>query len=225
MKVVLLHGDNTAKSRARYAQIITGIKKRGWETYHLSLDDKFSFKEKLVSNSIFQEEYLFILDKTQKLPVEELSWLKKHSDNIQGQLLLYSDKALPATTLKNLPPSVKIEKYDFPKTLFNFLDNLVPGRSDIALKQFKELVEQENFEFILAMIGRHFRDLLWIQSGSTGMKYPSWRKDKLLKTANKYTKQELVGIIQSLAEIDIRSKTSDVNAILLIELLILEKLS
>src|SRR3989344_9562512 len=109
MKVVLIHGDNVAESRNRFQKIIKGVKKKGWETVRLDLDDRFSFKERLTSNSLFDQNILFYFEKAYKIPLTELKWLNTNIDEVEGSLLLYGDKKLPQTFIKSLPKSTSVE--------------------------------------------------------------------------------------------------------------------
>src|SRR3989344_6897112 len=205
MKVVLIHGDNVAESRNRFQKIINGVKKKGWETVRLNADDRFSLKERLTSNSLFDQNILFYFEKAYKVPVSELKWLDTNIDKVEGSLLFYSEKKLPQTFIKSLPKKTSVETFELPKIIFNFLDNLYPGNSKKALSLFEEVIRTENMEFVVALMARQIRDLYWVITNSDSMSYPSWILSKLAFQARKYTKEKLKGIIGELAEIDIKS--------------------
>lgn len=224
MKLVLIHGDAAVISRERFHKIVKGVKKKGWETIRLNVDDSFSLKERLTSNSLFNQNILYIFEKANKIPASELKWLNENINEVEGSLLFYSDKKLPQTFLKNLPKKIQIENFDLPKIIFSFLDNLYQGNSKKALSLFEEVIKTESMEFIVALMARQFRDLYWVLEDQRTMTYPSWRLNKLSNQARKYTKLVLGDIIHSLAEIDYQSKTSDIDTRLLLELLIVENL-
>jgi DNA polymerase III delta subunit len=86
-----------------------------------------------------------------------------------------------------------------------------------------QVLETTPMELLVAMLARHLRDLYWVLEGGAGMNLPSWRAGKLHTQAVKFTKETLQDTINALAEIDIKSKTSDTDARFLFEILIAEK--
>ncbi len=216
MKIVVISGEDIDKARKRYSQIISGVKKKDWEVVPYSAD-------RLISTGLFTTNILYSIDGIKKLRPEEFKWLTKNVDKYEGSLLIYVEGKLSATIRKALPKSVKIENFEPPQVIWQFLDSFYPGNSKVSLKLFEKLTENEALELVIAMLARHLRDLYWVVDGAKGMSAPSWRQAKLKAQANKFTKAGLVDTIDSLAELDYKSKTSDSDAKLLLEMLIIEK--
>lgn len=224
MKIVVISGEDTAKARERYSQIISGVKKKGWDIMRISTDDKISVGEKLTGSSLFPEEILYTIDDIKKFAIADIKWIGKNADKYEGSLLIYCSGALPATVKNALPKDSKIENFELTKIIFVFLESFYPGNGKRILELFEELLKDNPIEVIMLMLARHLRDLYWVLEGGKGMSLPSWRAQKLKAQAMKFTKENLRDTISSLAEIDIKSKTSDVDAKFLLEILIAEKL-
>lgn len=223
MKIVAVHGDDTKTSRDRFVQITKGVKKKGWDVVYL--DPNSDFETQLSSKSLFGDENLYVIEEASSLSATKIDWISKNNLKFNSQLLLYSKKLIPAATLKRISKDIKSEKFEVTKNIFKFTDSLLPGNGEVALKLLRELEEnKEPLELLIALIAKNFRDMLWVLHGGKGLAYPDWRIKKLRAQAGKFTKHELGDIIANLAEIDYKSKTTDVDAFLLLEMLILEKL-
>lgn len=222
MKIVLLHGENTEESYKRYMQIVQTIKKRGWSVVRISPNSE-NIADKLVNKSLFGEENLYVIKTAEKISPNFLKWINNNHEKFSSQLLLYSEKKLPANIKKLLPNSVKIEEFELPKLIFNFVDSLVPNNSKNALSLFSKLGDEPT-ELLIALIGKQFRDIYWVLSGGSP-NYPDWRMRKIKNHAGKFTKLEVESIINELAQIDLKSKTSDADVNLLLEMFIINNFS
>lgn len=224
MKIVVVSGEDTAKSRSRFVQIVAGVKAKSWEVVPIKLQDDTALAEKLTGTSMFPGEVLYAIDGVKKLTATQLKWLKENLDKYDGSLLIYSDGALPVTIKNALPKSAKFENFEVPKIIFAFLEAFYPGNMKRVLELFEELLKENPVEVLVVMITRQLRDLYWVLDGGKGLTYPPWRMGKLKAQAAKFTKEGLRDTISALAELDIKSKTSDVDAKALLEMLIIEKL-
>jgi DNA polymerase III delta subunit len=104
------------------------------------------------------------------------------------------------------------------------LDGLYPGNSEKSIKQFHKLIEKEPPEFIFTLIAKLFRDLYWVKVDALSIPYPSWRVGKLKPQASKFTIEELKNLIDKLADIDIKVKTSKTDLLSALDLLIIKNL-
>lgn len=221
MKIVVLHGDDTDKSYKRFSTILKGVKKKGWNVEEISVKD--DIKNKLVNTSLFDSNVLYTIKNAEKIDKGSLNWLNENHSKFDAQLLLYSQKKIPATVKKSLPKSAKIENFERPVLLWKFLDSIFPGNSKQSLAIYTKISETEATELVVSLLGGLFRDMYVVHSGGK-LPYPDWRAKKISSQARKFTKSELKSIIAELAEIDYKSKTSDVDANLLIEMLLIKNL-
>jgi hypothetical protein len=203
MKIVVISGDDQEKARKRYFQIVSGVKKKNWEV--VEIDQKRSLAEQLVSTGLFTADILYSIDGVKKLSPAEFMWLSKNAQKYEGSLLIYAPGKFPAPIKKLLPKSTKFETFDLPKLIWQFLDSFYPGNSVRCLALLEKLLENSPIELVIAMLARKLRDLYRFNSP-------------------KFTKEKLKDTIDELANIDYRSKTSDFDAKLGLEMIIVEKL-
>src|SRR3989344_1894762 len=222
MKIVVLQGDDTARARARYTQIIAGVKKKNWDVVPIQVAKPLP--EQLVSTNLFTTDILYSIDGIKKLKSEELKWLSKNADKYEGSLLVFVEGKVPTLFRNALPKTAKYETFDLPVLVWQFVDSFYPGNSKKSLVLFEKVIATEAVEFVVAMLARQLRDLYWVVNGAKGMSASSWRQAKIEKQKRKVTKAGLVDTIDSLAELDYKSKTSDTDTKLMLEMLIIEKL-
>lgn len=223
MKTIILHGDDERKLYARLAKFIETAKSRSWEVAYLD-DPIHSIQEQLSSPSLFGAERFFIIRDTSRLGKKELEWISKNVSDLSGNLIIYHEGYLSQTILKALPKESKIEEFKLPVILWNFLDNIYPGNSAKIIKQFHQLIEKEAPEFIFTLIAKLFRDLFWVKTDAVTLPYQSWRVGKLKAQSSKFTGDQLKTLIEKLAEIDVKVKTSKSDIISELDLLIIKQL-
>lgn len=224
MKIVVISGEDVAAARARFAQIVNSVRKKGWEVVSIIPDDKFKLAERLTSSILFPEEVLYVIDDAKKLSLEDLKWIGRNSGNYSGSLLIYCKGKLPVLIKNAIGKKASYEIFDTPVLIFNFLDTFVPGNAKRCIEILEETLKITPPEVVIAMLGRHLRDLYWVLEDDKSMNAPGWKIVKLKKQAVKFTKEQLIATIDSLAYIDFKSKTGGGTARFMLEILIAEKL-
>jgi DNA polymerase III delta subunit len=225
MKTILLSGDHLTKSYERLSKFMEVAKRRGWEIISLDGGGVENLPEKLSTQPLFPKEILYILKEVNKIKKNDLKWLNKNFPNLPGTLVIYQEGNLNKDTSLLLPKEIKKEEFKLPRLIFNFLDSFYPGNTQNCLKLFHQLIQNEPPEFVFALLGRHLRDLYWILDDPKTLKYESWRKEKLLKQGKYFgNKEKIAEIIDLMAEIDIKVKTSEATLTNLLDHLIITKL-
>jgi DNA polymerase III delta subunit len=216
MKIVIVNGDDITASRQRYYQIISSVKKRGWEINKYE-DDNTSLSEILNSQSLFGSQILVVSEFSNILD-SDLKWLKSNHSSLNSMLLVYSKKKL-SKTQTNKFPQAKVEEFNLPVVLFKFLDSLYPGNSKQTIQLLTELLEQTEIEFVFIMLARQFRDLLLVSQNPNTTVYPSWRTGKLKSQASKFRDNQLKQVISYLAKLDLQIKTGKADLLTSLTLL------
>jgi hypothetical protein len=211
MRIIVLHGDDTAKSYDRLSKFIETAKKRSWEI----VTDEFPN-----TPSLFGTERLIIYRDYKLLTSKDI----KNFDRFEGTLVIYHPGDLPQTFIKQMPKDFKMEKFEMPRILFTFLESFYPGNSERSLKLLHDLIKTTAIELIFFMLARHLKDIYWVTIDPQTDQYPSWRLSKLKSQANKFTINNLQSIIGKLAEIDIAVKTSKADLLTELDLLIVKQL-
>lgn len=112
---------------------------------------------------------------------------------------------------QNLLKNASIKSFSYPQVLFQFLDSLKPGNSELLIKHVYELKENMENELIFFMIVRQFRLMLG-QLGTGGKidevkRLQSWQTGKLSSQAKLFGKEKLIELYSNLFEIDLAQKT------------------
>lgn len=204
MKVIILHGEDINKSYARLTKFLEEAKKRGWEI----IEDEI-----VLTPSLFGKERFLLFRKYQLLTKDKI----KSLISLEGTLVIYHEGDIPQTFIKTLPNDTKIEKFDLPKLIWQFLDTF-------SLKLLHELIESEPVEFVFSLFSKRVRDLYWIKVEPNSLPYQPWQVSRLKKQSEKYTEANLKHVIDKLAEIDVEVKTSKAELLPSLDLLIIKHL-
>jgi len=223
MKIIILHGDDIGKSYLRLKKFIDVARERSWEVSYIDESNQ-NFEEVLSASSLFGSEQFFILKDIKKLGKKEFVWLNKKYKELPGNLIIYFEGTLNATILKSFPNDSKIEEFKLPVLLWNFLDNLIPGRSEYSVKTLHKILEKEPVEFVFSLIARHFKDLYWVKVDAASTGFPFWKMNKLKSQTSKFTSEKLRQFIDLLSKMDIEVKTSKANLEDELDLLIIKQL-
>lgn len=223
MKIIILHGDDTEKSYARLKKFIDVAKERSWEVAYID-ECSQAFEEILSSASLFGSERFFILKDIKKLSKKNLEWLKKSYSKLSGNLIVYSENSLNVSTIKSFPTDAKVEEFKLPVLLWNFLDSIVPGRTEYCVKTLHKIVEKEPAEFVFSLITKHFRDLYWVKVDAGSAGFPFWKLNKLKSQASQFSLEKLAQVIELLANIDYKTKTFKTELISELDLFIIKHL-
>jgi DNA polymerase III delta subunit len=201
--MIIIHGDDINKISERYNELKEDYKKRGYKIrFSLSTD-----------TSLFPEKILIILDDYKLAPL-----------NSDQEILVISYNLIPKLTLNKFAKSTKTEVYELPKVIWQFLDAFYPGNYKNIIYLFHQTLTQYPIEMLLPLLGKHLRDIYWVKISPSDIPYPSWRVEKLERTAGRFELAALKIIINKLAMIDINSKTSKTNLVEALDLLIISKL-
>jgi DNA polymerase III delta subunit len=217
MKITVLFGEDTTASYKRFTTIIDVVKKRDWEICHI--ENQTGFVESFTATSLFESDKLYALADTSFLKPKDLVWLGENADKMDNNWLILVDGALPKKLKDVLPKSTKYEEFQLPKLLFVFLESLYPGNAKNAMKLLHNVLETDAVELVFSLIGTHMRDLYY-QSPSM----PPWKKGKLQRQAQKFSKEKLKKIIAELAKIDSAVKLSQVELLPSLDLLLITQL-
>ncbi len=222
MKITLIHGEDTQAARLRFTKITEAIRARGWEI--VNIDSSKTLGEQLRSNSLFGDQILFIFENVEKISAKDFEWLSKNFADFDSNLLLYYKNAASKTFISKLPKDIKIENFDVPQELFKMLELMYPGNARAFFTTFKRVLKTQPVELIFAMLARQVKDMYWclVDEKSTGM--PDWRAGKIKNQANKFGIEKLTDLINKLAELDIKTKTSSTDLTQSLDLLLLQKL-
>ena len=224
MKIYLIHGEYSAKSYEKLDEYISKAKEKNWKIVNINEKAGYSIQESLSSTDLFDTKKVYVLDNLSKLQKKEIDWINKNCEVLNGILILYSNTKLNTTLINKFKNIGKKEEFSLPQNIFSFLESFYPGNSKISINLLHKIIVKEKIEFIFFFLSKHIRDLFWVKTSPSNIPYPSWRVEKLERQASKFSLKQLEDVIDSLSDIDIKSKTSNSNLNDLLDLLILRKL-
>lgn len=124
--------------------------------------------------------------------------------NQAKNIILYEDKPIHALTLKKFNQA-KVNLFQPPKVIFSFVENLRGGKAELAIKDFRQLIDKYDTDpyFVFAMLIRQFRLMLSADN------LPAWMKNKIQIQKKSFVSEEkILALYQKLYFIDKRLKTS-----------------
>lgn len=199
--MIVIHGDNQILSR----QFLLGIRKKAVEDgsqivelkgASCTMADIVSAVQSISlfgpSNFVIIEEFFSRRTGSEKTSIS--TYLIQHP---LDQIALWESKDV-STQVKSFPPSV-VKRFDLPKYLFKFMEDLQP-------ETFRLSLDSAAPEQVLALLLRHVRNLMYIKSGGTNL--PSWQAGKLKAQASRFSLTKLQSMYLSLMHMDYRHKTS-----------------
>ncbi|OGM20191.1 hypothetical protein A2714_01170 [Candidatus Woesebacteria bacterium RIFCSPHIGHO2_01_FULL_38_9] len=223
MRLIVLHGDNTLESYERLQKFVEVAHSRVWKVQRAANSSQ-NLAEVIVSDTLFQEKRLVVIEDWRLFNKSNLKLLKSKSDELDITIIIYHQGNLTKTFLKSLPRIDKIEEFKLPKLIWTFLDSFYPGNAKMLFQLLHEITKNEPAEFVFSLLAKQLRDLYWVKTDSSSIPYPSWRVGKLKGQSSKFTTHQLTNLISNFAEIDIKSKTSDTKLIDLLDFTIATKL-
>jgi len=213
--ITIIHGDNIAESRNHFLE----LKQKQKDA--ISFDYKNVTLAELIQNiegsglfsdskTIFIEEFLTKLKKTDKPAKEILDFIVKSSK--ENNIILWESKEILKKDLYSLK-NADIKVFKLPKNIFLFLDNIRPNNSRNMLKLFHNALESKiKEEIILFMLQRQIRLLLsLLDSGEKSIdeieRLAPWQMGKLQSQSRLFTVSDLKKIYKRLYEIELGQKT------------------
>lgn len=207
MKIIVLHGENTSKSFERLTKFINVAMQRGWKINHI--DSGVVLSDALRLQELFSDKKLFVVDNIRSLSKKDYDFLLKSKDDVN--LVIYSEKTLTKAQMSAFPKNAKFELFTIPKKIWLFLESIYPRNAKNCLNLFRHVCRNEvSVEMLLVLMARQLREIYLVKKGIKKM--PSWKLAKITNQAKKFDNTfTILQILNELAEIDIKAKTSNCN--------------
>ncbi len=198
--MIILHGENQVATREQLTTLRQAGVKQGKQLVELGSDITMGQLISAVeSNSLFGSSHLVVVENVfsgrpsneRKLVME---YLLAHS---AADILVWEGKDVSAK-LKDFGSQL-VRRFDLPKYVFKFLDDLSLGNLQLSLQTAAA-------EQILALLAGHVHKLILVKEGATSL--PSWQSAKLKQQMAKFSLDKLMEMSHQLLEIDYAQKTS-----------------
>ncbi len=223
MKILIIHGEDTESSFARYSEILDNARKTNWEIVVVN-ESPQGLATQARSQSLFTKKRLFVIYGFATLNKDDKTFLNKTSSDLSEYLVIYQPGLISKTGLGGLPKNIKVEERKLSKFVWIFLDSILPGNAKKAIEFYHKAAMQNSPEMLLAMLARHLVSLYLVKTPTNDLNLPSWRLTKLKGQAGGFSDQELADMIASLTNIDILVKTSQGELADLLDIFLATKL-
>ncbi len=207
----IIHGDNTAQSRKKLDEVLTGKNNIKWfDGKKLKPDDvKITFS----STELFAEEKCVVIENCKGISKQVLEELVKVSNDKNVLLIFWQDGNYDARMIKKFS-NAQVFSFPLPKYYFEFLDSLAPGNGLLLHNTYEKLLQSFVPEQVFFSMIKRMRQLLILKSEQEikfeeFAKMSTWQKQKLKSQANKWDKQNLQNFYTKLYKIESRMKSSE----------------
>jgi hypothetical protein len=199
--ITLIHGNFVESSRKEFVRLKADAKAKDVRVLDGRTLDPAALIQALESRSLFGGDTIIFIEnlfgrlgRKQKL-IESLAAIMNTSSN---DIILWEDKEVGATVLKNLPQA-KVSSFKVPAVIFQLLDGLAPGTPIRVLPA-------EAPELIFAMIVRRVRQLIQLYDGVVPIGLAGWQLTRLTRQAKLFTMDRLLTMYKNLLEMEFSVK-------------------
>lgn len=211
--ITILHGENEVKSRDQLATLLSQAKENNFqierlEAKRLSLAD---LEQALVSNSLFGEKKLLIIETLHSLPRSKkknqlINLLNQTNSDVE--IILWEKRSLTPTMIKKINPQ-KVQEFKTSSSTFAWLDSLSGNKKTIKnqLALLAKADQDDGEQMCFAMLARQVRLLITAKDGGELKGHPFVIK-KVKSQANNFTIDQLLSIHKRMLDIDQKMKTS-----------------
>src|SRR3989344_4382016 len=207
----MIHGDDIVASRKKLGLIIESEREKGKEV--IRIDGETSISEILMSvrsSTLFWGQKLVVIEdffSSRRSVTDELEAILKSA---QGDVFIWEGREISSGQLKVVRKFTKdISVFKIRKEVFKFLDNLQPGNAKVTVKLLRSVVSAGDApEFLLFMMSRQVRLLLWAKLDPDSLILAPWQRTKILNQARLWGEGELMDFHSKLVELDRGNKQS-----------------
>lgn len=209
MKSHILHGEDHIQSRKRLSEIVDAAKELNWDI------EQVNWKASKLVDLLTLSRSQNLLSLGQLIVVENFFASNKKAGEIIKELVrtpeavfvFWEGKSINGNTLRSVSKNFVIQEFKIPVAIFNFLNSVYPGNTKNSLRELKNL-NNSPAEFLLIMLARHIRQLIWVKEDPGSLKLQDWQIKNLARQADKFTIDSLLNIHARLLDLDRKNKKS-----------------
>lgn len=208
---LILHGENTVKSRQALVKAIEQHKQQGGVVKRLEAKklEPPELESQLAATNLFQDERLVVIEGLHSLRrSKRKKSLIKLAQEAEISLILWEKRDLTKTMLKKFPQA-KVQQFKITNQLFKWLDSLNPNPKTKAnqIKLMAQAIDSNDEFMCLAMLARQVRLLIQAKEGGK-ISAPPFVISKLKRQTQQFKLGQLLKLHQQLLELDLKLKTS-----------------
>ena len=197
--MIILHGDNQVASRQHLTTLKQAATKLGKQITELAGEVSLELLMPAAeSNSLFGSSNLVVIENLfSGRPSNDRKAVISYLLAKSGDVVVWEGKDVSGK-IKDVDPQ-STRRFDLPKYVFKFLDNLSITSLQLALSTAAP-------EQILALLASQIHKIILFKEGVASL--PSWQLAKLKIQSSRFKIQDLIKLNRELLEIDYAQKTS-----------------
>jgi len=197
--VIILHGDNQVASRQHLTTLKQAATKLGKQITELAGEVSLELLMPAAeSNSLFGSSNLVVIENLfSGRPSNDRKAVISYLLAKSGDVVVWEGKDVSGK-IKDVDPQ-STRRFDLPKYVFKFLDNLSITSLQLALSTAAP-------EQILALLASQIHKIILFKEDVASL--PSWQLAKLKIQSSRFKIQDLIKLNRELLEIDYAQKTS-----------------
>lgn len=210
--ITLIHGDNTAASRAELDRLRTAATGKEIRTLDGKTADAALLTQSLQSTSLFGGDTVVIIEglfspilKKPTLVKERAGIVMAHSAAID--VILWEDREMGKTVVNELGSQTAVRVFALPKTLFQFLDTVSPRNARQLLTLYEKTIATEAPELVHNLLVKRIRQLIMLADGTKPPGMSAWQLERLTKQTKLFTITRLLSMYQNLSDIEYAVKS------------------
>ncbi len=210
--MIVIHGENTIKSRNKLVEIIEETKGKNIlvERVEAKNLDLPTLESKLQKTDLFGHGRMLVIEELHSLRrSKKKNRLIEMTAETEGvDICLWEKRKLTKNMLKKLHAD-KVYEFSLSNSLFDWLDSVSPQDSTKSkqIKLFRQAVESNDAYMCFIMLARQVRMLIQAKDGGK-IKGPYFVVNKVKKQASRFNFSQLLKLHQQLHQIDLNLKTS-----------------
>lgn len=192
----ILHGEDIEASRKTLQSILDSHRQEGraiqrWQAKNATTE---TLRLALGSSSLFTQPRTVLIEELHSLPrstrKNDLITLLSTAEAPDTEILLWEKRTLTKAMQKKFG-TAKITEFKLKKSLFEWLDSIVPTGSQKTTSLLRKTLESENEYLCFILLTRRVRNMLYSKGGKTPAGAPFMVR-KVTSQARRFTLAELL---------------------------------
>jgi DNA polymerase III delta subunit len=211
--MIVIHGENTIKSRNKLMAIIDDAKDKNTLVERFEADnlDRPTLESKLQKTDLFGHSRMVVIEGLHSLrrSKRKKELIKLVSSNQTTPVCLWEKRKLTKTMLKKLDAE-QVFHFKLTNALFNWLDTLSPQTKTKGnqINALRKALKSDDEYLCFIMLARQIRLLIQAKTGGK-VKGPYFVVNKIKKQAKRFKPRQLLKLHSQLHQLDANIKTSN----------------
>ena len=157
--IYLIFGENTNLCQLKEEELKKAKTKERYQMVFIDCRDNNAL-QKMLSPDLFATKRFLIIKNISKLNPSDQEKLVLELKKDDGPEVLITAETIPVKISKEIASKAKLFEYKYPHLIYRFLESYYPGNEKNAFKLLREVLKNEQPEFVFVLLARHIIDLI-----------------------------------------------------------------